>query len=91
MIPGVDKNVRVVRLQIATGKLIRPVQRIFPLEACFIDKNSILTHDVDSSESNKIIHETFTKKASKAIGRQSDIKVTKSGRVSKPPEKLNYI
>ena len=34
LIPGRDGEVRLVKLRTATGLLLRPIQRVYPLEIC---------------------------------------------------------
>ena len=95
LIPGVDGEVRVVRLQTATGELTRPVKRVFPLEVQMLE-NNVTTRKENLTEVNKILQESFKKRAKRVtktvevkVPEQTEITVTRSGRVSKPPERLN--
>lgn len=45
LITGKDGNVRVVRLRTADGELIRPIQRIYPLEIKYNNKPELNTHE----------------------------------------------
>lgn len=95
---GKDNNVRLVRLITKNGELIRPVQRIFPLELQQ-DNNLESQYNDIVIEKLKIKNELRVK--SKNVDRYEDdlnlenktdkIVTTKSGRVVKKPNRLMYV
>ncbi|XP_045477034.1 uncharacterized protein LOC123682465 [Harmonia axyridis] len=96
MIPGRDGKIRVVRLKTATGSLLRPVQRIYPLEINSRD-NEIDFHALNKIGQEKIKEEKGTKrdrepeeqkneKDDKPAHEKKPV-VTRYGRIVKPPSK----
>lgn len=92
VILGKGGKVRVVRLATANGELIRPVQRLFPLElSCDlteIDVNAITKKATTTPISKK---EKKVLQPSKGIESEkvNKITVTRSGRVVKEPRKFD--
>ncbi|XP_045482841.1 uncharacterized protein LOC123686673 [Harmonia axyridis] len=96
MIPGRDGKIRVVRLKTATGSLLRPVQRIYPLEINSRD-NEIDFHALNKIGQEKMKEEKGTKrdrepeeqkneKDDKPAHEKKPV-VTRYGRIVKPPSK----
>jgi len=79
LFPGKDGLVRVVKLQTANGELIRPVQRLIPLE---------LEHHGDDSKRFSDLVTTAVKELSESTS-EPTIR-TKSGRIIKKPERLGF-
>ncbi|XP_076247890.1 uncharacterized protein LOC143187553 [Calliopsis andreniformis] len=77
VIAGKDNRIRVVRLTTASGELVRPIQRIYPLE---------LKRTVDS-DIDKVIVKNY-KASAKAC--EDECVVTRSGRQVRKPERLSY-
>ncbi|KAI4473203.1 hypothetical protein M0802_016259 [Mischocyttarus mexicanus] len=92
LIYGKDDKVRVVRLNTATGSLVRPIQRIYPLE---------LKSDTSESQIDTVIVNRYGKNHSLSSPKHADStnkhcdgindgRVTRSGRVSRRPDRLSY-
>lgn len=75
LFPGRDGIVRVVKLQTACGELVRPIQRLYPLEM--------------SSTVHKNLSETTTQPEEKDEQFPEAIR-TRSGRRVKPVERLDF-
>ncbi|CAL1286305.1 unnamed protein product [Larinioides sclopetarius] len=100
LIPGKDGLVRTVKLKTKSCTLIRPIQRVFPLELSVNDLSNLprnkapLTEPSENSPSSNTLEtslqspipETFMN-SSKA----SQPQVTRCGRVIKRPKKLNLV
>ena len=87
-----DKNIRVVRLSTANGELIRPTQRLYPLELrykCNQEQKGQGNGEVPKSENLSV-----NKRKNDDMAIQSDkgknVVTTRSGRVSKMPQRLMY-
>ena len=97
LITGKDGNIRVVQLITAGGEMIRPIQRIYPLELkydCAEQKELIIKNYKKSkckfdSENSGEVPEASEFKDSRAKENES-IYVTKAGRKVVKPERLNY-
>ncbi|KAG8172782.1 hypothetical protein JTE90_015944 [Oedothorax gibbosus] len=76
---GKDGNVRVVRLKTASGELVRPVQRIFPLE---------ITADVDSTKNDHTNQPAPSSATPIRPEVEGKVFVTKSGRRVKLPSRF---
>ncbi|GBO35440.1 hypothetical protein AVEN_98825-1, partial [Araneus ventricosus] len=80
IIPGKDEIVRLVKIQTSHSKLLRPVQRVYPLEISSVSDflpPMRVNHTVGIDSDDK---ETFT---------ECERKVSRSGREIKVPEKLD--
>jgi hypothetical protein len=75
LIPGKDKEVRVVKIKTKNGVITRHVQRVFPLEV--------------SSEQDQVIIQTMKKEKVKI--KDDVIQTTKSGRIIKTPSRFGTI
>ncbi|KAK2575201.1 hypothetical protein KPH14_012609 [Odynerus spinipes] len=96
VITGKDNKVRVVRLSTSAGELIRPIQRIYPLELrCDSDANvdSILIDKYKKCTDPQMLDKTrdVTDKSGSCIGdSEKPSVVTRSGRKVKQPKRLSY-
>jgi len=79
LFPGKDSLVRVVKLQTANGELIRPIQRLIPLEVELYSDDSKQYSDLLTSATKELSKSTL----------ESTIR-TKSGRIIKKPERLGF-
>ena len=95
VIPGKDNKVRVVRLKTALGELVRPIQRVYPLEISSPvpaeqikrakEKKVDLLHKSKPMSEIRFVDKQLIKETSvnqKALTR------TRSGRLVKAPERL---
>ncbi|GBM41215.1 hypothetical protein AVEN_180520-1 [Araneus ventricosus] len=83
LLPGKDGVTRLVRLRTSKGELLRPVQRIFPLEVSsswFKDYQQETTHE---NANNEVSSESFMNDTAPVTLK------TKSGRTVKKPLKLD--
>lgn len=95
--PRKDGRVRVVKLQTASGELIRPIQRLIPLEAESPDDNSRKFFDLiePSTESQGFpetglkLQEESEERTETAPKTAAEVK-TRSGRIIKKPERLGF-
>ncbi|GFW07624.1 integrase catalytic domain-containing protein [Trichonephila clavipes] len=85
LIPGRDWEIRTVRLKTQHGTLIRPVQRIFPLEV-----QAIANSDKELKEKSISVKST---KPEKVLNTNDAIvkKYTSSGRLVKEPKRLDLL
>lgn len=97
VIAGKDNKVRVVRLIPASGELVRPIERIFPLELKYsvsdIDIDKIVTDKYKSayeSPKTKFISDTDYEIDGSCNNGDNQHVTTKSGRKSIIPERLTY-
>ena len=91
LIVGIDGNVRVVRLKTANGELIRPIQRVYPLEVSDpdtpIDESKNCARDCKPNMSK--MNEIQTSERN-VTDDGENVRITRSGRVVKQPERLMY-
>ncbi|GFR30767.1 DUF5641 domain-containing protein [Trichonephila clavata] len=78
LLPGRDGKVRTLKLKFNNSELIRPIQRVYPLEVPFLN-NEI---KMDGVPTSSVKEDELT---SDAVIRQ---KITRSGRLVKVPERL---
>lgn len=78
MIPGKDGEIRLVRLRTATGELLRPIQRIYPLE---IDSQDL--------EIKTILENQSKKKLKKEISKNT--KTNKKGKLMPNDHKVSHL
>ncbi|GFV16327.1 DUF5641 domain-containing protein [Trichonephila clavipes] len=85
LIPGRDGEIRTVRLKTQHGTVIRPVQRIFPLEV-----QAITNSDKELKEESVSVKST---KPEKVLNINDAIikKYTSSGRLVKEPKRLDLL
>ncbi|GFV95677.1 DUF5641 domain-containing protein [Trichonephila clavipes] len=85
LIPGRDREIRTVRLKTQHGTVIRPVQRIFPLEV-----QAIANSDEELKEESISVKST---KPEKVLNTNDAIvkKYTSSGRLVKEPKRLDLL
>ncbi|GFW73108.1 DUF5641 domain-containing protein [Trichonephila clavipes] len=85
LIPGQDGEIRTVRLKTQHGTVIRPVQRIFPLEV-----QAIANSDKELKEESISVKST---KLEKVLNTNDAIvkKYTSSGRLVKEPKRLDLL
>ncbi|XP_071653393.1 uncharacterized protein [Temnothorax longispinosus] len=83
LIPGIDGETRVVRLKTATGELIRPVQRVFPLE---------VHSGEESSDELRACHQSKKKSSEKAetVPANETCEMRKDADVEKPETRTRY-
>ncbi|OXU20315.1 hypothetical protein TSAR_004832 [Trichomalopsis sarcophagae] len=81
LVTGKDGNVRVVITE--SGEITRPIQRLYPLELNFN------CNDEDERQTVKENIKTVIERKSNANVQVKETK-TKSGRISKQPERLTY-
>ncbi|GFX09235.1 uncharacterized protein TNCV_1068211 [Trichonephila clavipes] len=79
LLPGRDGKVRTLKLKCKNSELIRPIQRVYPLEVPFINNEIVKIDGVPTSSVNE------DKSTSNAVIKN---KVTRSGRLVKIPERL---
>ncbi|GFV99828.1 DUF5641 domain-containing protein [Trichonephila clavipes] len=79
LLPGRDGKVRTLKLKCKNSELIRPIQRVYPLEVPFINNEIVKIYGVPTSSVNE------DKLTSNAVIKN---KVTRSGRLVKIPERL---
>lgn len=80
LIPGKDGKVRLLKLQTSHSQILRPIQRIYPLEVSSTDcAKSILPEPVLNHSQNELSEDES----------YLQIKKTKFGRTIRMPEKLN--
>ncbi|GFT31552.1 integrase catalytic domain-containing protein [Trichonephila clavipes] len=79
LLPGRDGKVRTLKLKCKNYELIRPIQRVYPLEVPFINNELVKIDGVPTSSVNE------DKLTSNAAIKN---KVTRSGRLFKIPERL---
>ncbi|GFX53446.1 integrase catalytic domain-containing protein [Trichonephila clavipes] len=79
LLPGRDGKVRTLKLKCKNSELIRPIQRVYPLEVPFINNEIVKIDGVPTSSVNE------DKLTSNAVIKN---KVTRSGRLLKIPERL---
>ncbi|GFX89725.1 uncharacterized protein TNCV_3711571 [Trichonephila clavipes] len=79
LLPGRDGKVRTLKLKCKNSELIRPIQRVYPLEVPFINNEIVKIDGVPTSSVNE------DKLTSNAVIKN---KVTRSGRLVKIPERL---
>lgn len=95
LIPGKDKQIRLVRLVTSRGQLLRPVQRLYPLESVESASQADGPKDVMVSPAELHQHppDSFSSDDSVSAGvsdkSRVSVKVTRSGRVTKPPIKFS--
>ncbi|KAF2891133.1 hypothetical protein ILUMI_15040 [Ignelater luminosus] len=80
LIPGKDGRTRLVRVKTKRGQLLRPVQRLFPLE-CNGEVSSEMVQE-ESARANVSV------RSDKSRAPVQKVSVTCSGRVLKVPKKL---
>ncbi|XP_070515344.1 uncharacterized protein [Cardiocondyla obscurior] len=97
LIPGKDGNVRVVRLTTAKGELVRPIQKIYPLELKYDKSESVMNEIVTDKykgvqKSNECVEniDDVTDKVKNKNCRKIESYVTRSGRQVKTPDRLFY-
>lgn len=95
--PGKDGHIRVVRLKTAGGELIRPIQKLIPLEAESADDNSRKFFDlVEPTTESPGLPETDLKlqeeseELVKTVPKTAPEVKTRSGRIIKKPERLGF-
>ncbi|GFW26379.1 integrase catalytic domain-containing protein [Trichonephila clavipes] len=79
LLPGRDGKVRTLKLKCKNSELIRPIQRVYPLEVPFINNEIVKIDGVPTSSVNE------DKLTSNSVIKN---KVTRSGRLVKIPERL---
>ncbi|KAF8784427.1 hypothetical protein HNY73_010105 [Argiope bruennichi] len=79
LLPGRDGKVRTLKLKFKNSELIRPIQRVYPLEVPFINNEIV---KIDGVPTSSVKENELTSNA--------DIRnrITKSGRLVKIPERL---
>lgn len=95
IIPGEDKEVRTARVKTKFGCLIRPLQRLYPLEMSKVDSKPIISNKVKSQHSLK---EQETKSDSETEEAESEMDEedegivisTRSGRIIRKPVKYGW-
>lgn len=95
LIAGKDNNVRVARLTTAKGELIRPIQRLYPLELRY-EKSEAKVDEIIA----KKCRDTRRKEPESGVpntcgaddkhSHDNESYVTRSGRKVKLPERLSY-
>ncbi|GFX74742.1 integrase catalytic domain-containing protein [Trichonephila clavipes] len=85
LIPGKDGLVRTVKLKTQSCTLIRPIQRVFPLEVSGNDITNLPLQKVQQTDSSVICQNLDTLKATEQP------QVTRCGRPVKKPDKLNLL
>ncbi|GBN80687.1 hypothetical protein AVEN_98459-1 [Araneus ventricosus] len=88
LIPGRDGKIRTVKLKTQHGTVLRPIQRIYPLE---IYSNQSVDKEPGAEESNS--HDVFDNKNKLLPGADDVImrKYTSSGRYVKAPKRLDLL
>ena len=90
VIAGKDNNIRVVRLKTAFGEMVRPIQRIYPLEVNYdnasLDVDKII---VDKYKDLRKISNEFIDDNNFENNAKENV-ITKCGRLSKRPNRLTY-
>ncbi|KAF8774066.1 hypothetical protein HNY73_016660 [Argiope bruennichi] len=79
LLPGRDGKVRTLKLKLKNSELIRPIQRVYPLEVPFINNEIV---KIDGVPTSSVKENELT---NNAVIRN---KITKSGRLVKIPERL---
>ncbi|GFQ74278.1 hypothetical protein TNCT_392421 [Trichonephila clavata] len=83
LLPGRDGKVRTLKLKFKDSELIRPIQRVYPLEVPFINNEIV---KMDGVPTSSVKEDELT---SNAVIRN---KITRLGRLVKIPERdLNYL
>lgn len=89
LMPGKDDVVRLVRLETSRGQLLRPVQRLYPLECEVVEDGIVRQEKVETEEANKenqdIDLSLEDSDIAGVIKSRAPVQYTRSGRVSKPP------
>ncbi|GFS92154.1 DUF5641 domain-containing protein [Trichonephila clavipes] len=97
LIPGRDGEIRTVRLKTQHGTVIRPVQRIFPLEVQAIaNSDKELKEEsisVKSTKPQKVLNtnDEIVKKYTSSGRLVKEPKYTSSGRLVKEPKRLDLL
>ncbi|GFR03902.1 integrase catalytic domain-containing protein [Trichonephila clavata] len=79
LLPGRDGKIRTLKLKFKNSELIRPIQRVYPLEVPFINNEIV---KMDGVPTSSVKEDELT---SNAVIRN---KITRSGRLVKIPERL---
>ncbi|KAJ8914910.1 hypothetical protein NQ315_016064 [Exocentrus adspersus] len=96
ILSGKDNKIRLVKVRTSTGKLLRPVQKIYPLEIQSDGyEPSNLKEKLKSLESSQVNQREISAKSQKPIiphsdNNSRDVTITKSGRIVKKPSKFGY-
>lgn len=78
IIPGKDNVTRLVRLKTATSSLLRPIQRVYPLEV-----------SSDWVDNIKVQPKCLSKSPNPSLREEMPRKTVRSGRIIKIPTRLN--
>ena len=84
LLPGKDNRVRVVRLRTSHGELLRPIQRVYPLEVS--SRESFLSKD---NYQKKVLDPEPESRTSEDPVGEPVTRVLRSGREIKPVKRLN--
>ena len=88
LIAGRDGKIRVIELKTKDGKIVRPIQRIYPMEICNnIDEATILREKVEENTIDKKAIDDCTPLKLIEPCNNREIR-TRSGRLIKKPEPL---
>ncbi|KAF8786850.1 hypothetical protein HNY73_008509 [Argiope bruennichi] len=85
--PGKDGNVRVVRVKTASGELVRPIKKIFPLEIPSSMKSDE-KNETETLEKENIISESPLNNFVPELSQKFRTIVTRSGRQIKLPSRF---
>ncbi|GBO26557.1 hypothetical protein AVEN_205168-1 [Araneus ventricosus] len=93
LIPGKDGLVRTVKLKTQSSTLIRPIQRVFPLELSGNDLTSLPLQKVQLTELsvNSPNPETSVKSSIPDPSKANQPQVSRCGRAIKRPKRLNLV
>ncbi|XP_018321246.1 uncharacterized protein LOC108734266 [Agrilus planipennis] len=89
LLPGRDNQIRLVRLVTSRGSLLRPVQRLYPLE-CIETSPSFETRASVPTSSLVPGKKRVVKSAGVSCEKSRVPVKTRSGRVCKPPQRFSY-
>jgi hypothetical protein len=81
LLPGTDGKVRVGKIKTATGTLLRPLQRLFPLEVSNEDNANILSDKVQAERREGVTNNKVRSEKEEAT---TEVK-TRHGRIIRPP------
>lgn len=93
LIQGKDDRVRLVRLKTAKGELLRPIQRLFPLECSGESEfgENLVEESNTRGDSSQDDHQVFPKEDPKSAGvfnkSRVPVKVMRCGRISRLPKR----
>jgi len=68
--PGADEKVRVAKLKTKRGALVRPLQRLYPLEVDQNEKPSVVGLEIDLDTENVVNEEANSKAYVSKSGKQ---------------------